>query len=301
MSFPKGHTVGKNGFAAIVALLVAVFVVGFGLSSASAVTPQPGRLVTTNFVATPAACGSVNLSFDYTGGPDTYVVLLVPSDVQVASGSVVSSGKIHRLVTSQPAGSQDYAVYGSRGGQPAGPTVTVTIAPCTVVTLVTPKAPVFTDKVGTANDTVSIPTQTGVEYLINGVVLTAGSHSATGTVTVVARAKAGFGLGGTTQWSFKFTNLQPPTTTKPVKTAVPVIKKSTATKSSVVATTPTTTKSPATTSPTIVVGPKVVTDYVSDSTTGSNYGWLAGWLAFMAGAGMLGFGFLRRKVQGNQR
>jgi hypothetical protein len=65
-------------------------------------------------------------------------------------------------------------------------------------------APSFADGCGTAQDQVAIPAATGIEYLVNGVPKTADVHSASGTVSVTARAKAGFALSGETTWSRTF-------------------------------------------------------------------------------------------------
>ncbi|MCM3662771.1 hypothetical protein M3148_17580, partial [Georgenia satyanarayanai] len=60
---------------------------------------------------------------------------------------------------------------------------------------------------GTENDTYTVPAVQGVEYLVGGKVVAAGSHKATGTVTVTARAMEGFVLaeGARTEWTFTFT------------------------------------------------------------------------------------------------
>ncbi|MCM3661082.1 DUF1349 domain-containing protein [Georgenia satyanarayanai] len=72
---------------------------------------------------------------------------------------------------------------------------------------VTPAAVTFTDASGTENDTYTVPAVQGVEYLVGGKVVAAGSHKATGTVTVTARAMEGFVLaeGARTEWTFTFT------------------------------------------------------------------------------------------------
>ncbi|MBD8063853.1 InlB B-repeat-containing protein, partial [Oceanitalea stevensii] len=72
---------------------------------------------------------------------------------------------------------------------------------------VTPAAVVFADGPGADNDTVMIPSVVGVEYLVNGEVTAAGTHPASGTVTVVARALDGYVLaeGATAEWVLTFT------------------------------------------------------------------------------------------------
>ncbi len=76
-------------------------------------------------------------------------------------------------------------------------------------TVVTPGAVTFHDALGTAADTYTVPLSTGVEYVVDGAVVTAGTHAGTGTVTVTARALDGFALtdGAQSEWTFAFTDL----------------------------------------------------------------------------------------------
>lgn len=71
----------------------------------------------------------------------------------------------------------------------------------------TPPAVEFVDKSGVDNDTYTIPSLEGVEYLIGGEVVEAGTYKGTGTVTVTARVTHGYELAedATTSWSFTFT------------------------------------------------------------------------------------------------
>jgi len=80
---------------------------------------------------------------------------------------------------------------------------------------VTPQAVTFADEAGTEEDTYTVPRTVGVEYLVDGQVVTAGTHEAEGTVTVTARAAAGFELaeGSTTEWSHTFSTETPDTRT----------------------------------------------------------------------------------------
>ncbi|GMA33332.1 hypothetical protein GCM10025875_33240 [Litorihabitans aurantiacus] len=71
--------------------------------------------------------------------------------------------------------------------------VTVTAEPVT-----------FTDEDGTEADTFTVPAVEGVEYLVDGDVVAAGTYPGAGTVTVTARALAGFVLAGETEWSYTF-------------------------------------------------------------------------------------------------
>jgi serine protease len=50
----------------------------------------------------------------------------------------------------------------------------------------------FTDKIGTAEDTYTIPTTPGVDYLVDGVVKPAGTYPGTGTVWITTRAQPGY-------------------------------------------------------------------------------------------------------------
>ncbi len=85
--------------------------------------------------------------------------------------------------------------------------------PPVVATPVTPTAPTSVDKCGTKDDTYTVPSTNGVDYLVGNEVVAAGTHPGTGSVTVVAKAKSGFMLNGTSTWTFGFTNVaceQPP-------------------------------------------------------------------------------------------
>lgn len=75
---------------------------------------------------------------------------------------------------------------------------------------VVPTPPTFTDVDGTASDTYTIPSQTGVEYLVAGAVKAAGTYPASGTVTVTARATSGYILAGTSSWTATFTTTVAP-------------------------------------------------------------------------------------------
>lgn len=71
----------------------------------------------------------------------------------------------------------------------------------------TPDVPTTIEKCGTLQDMYTIPATTGIEYLVNGEVKTAGSYSAgSATVTVTARATTGYVLDGTASWTLRFTN-----------------------------------------------------------------------------------------------
>ena len=65
----------------------------------------------------------------------------------------------------------------------------------------------FTDKDGNAADTYTVPTTTGVDYLVGGTAKPAGTYPGTGTVTVTAKAKTDYILaaGATATWTATLT------------------------------------------------------------------------------------------------
>lgn len=70
---------------------------------------------------------------------------------------------------------------------------------------VTPDAPEFVDRSGTAQDVTIIPAVTGVQYLIDGVPVASGSHPSSGTVTVDAiAADESVTIEGTASWTHEF-------------------------------------------------------------------------------------------------
>ncbi|WP_052690494.1 S8 family peptidase [Pseudarthrobacter chlorophenolicus] len=72
---------------------------------------------------------------------------------------------------------------------------------------VIPAAVTFSDKDGTANDTLTVPEVQGVEYVgFAGSVLPAGTHAGSGTVSVFARSIPGYTLmaGANIQWSHTY-------------------------------------------------------------------------------------------------
>ncbi|MDV8146972.1 S8 family serine peptidase [Arthrobacter sp. B10-11] len=75
-----------------------------------------------------------------------------------------------------------------------------------VATGAVPAAVQFTDNLGTPNDTYTVPSATGVEYLVAGKVVAAGTYTGAGFVRVDARALAGFTLvaGNAATWSHTF-------------------------------------------------------------------------------------------------
>lgn len=69
---------------------------------------------------------------------------------------------------------------------------------------VTPQAVTFTDEDGTADDVYTVPRTPGVQYVVDDAVVAPGTYPGAGTVTVTARALAGFTLTGTATWSHTF-------------------------------------------------------------------------------------------------
>ncbi|HET6622840.1 MAG TPA: hypothetical protein VFG56_02815, partial [Candidatus Saccharimonadales bacterium] len=85
-------------------------------------------------------------------------------------------------------------------------------------TEVTPAAPTSHDVCGTANDTYTVPSTEGVDYLVDGKVVKAGTYPGSGSVTVTAKAQDGYKLKGDSSWTFQFTDepcQQPPTEVTP--------------------------------------------------------------------------------------
>lgn len=112
------------------------------------------------------------------------------------------------LVTGQPAGAYDIALFSSDGLKAIAET-TVTVDACVTppsLSAATPNAPTFSDKAGTVDDTYSVVDTAGVTYLVGNVVTT-GTHPGTGMVTVTAEAQSGYVLAGTRTWSFQFTDV----------------------------------------------------------------------------------------------
>ena len=68
--------------------------------------------------------------------------------------------------------------------------------------------PTQVDAYGTADDTYTIPSATGVQYRVDGADVAAGTYPGTGTVVVTAVAQSGYELtAGPTSWSLPFTDI----------------------------------------------------------------------------------------------
>ncbi|MEQ4567605.1 hypothetical protein ABHM97_16685, partial [Paenarthrobacter sp. CAP02] len=130
----------------------------------------------------------------YTVPATTGVEYLVGGKV-VAAGSYPGSGTV--TVTARAV--TDYVLA---PGATASWTGTFKSTPL----VVTPAAVVFTDKDGTKDDAYTVPATTGVEYLVGGKVVAAGSYPGSGTVTVTARAVTDYVLapGATASWTGTF-------------------------------------------------------------------------------------------------
>lgn len=91
------------------------------------------------------------------------------------------------------------------------------------LTKVTPQPPAFTDDSVNGGGTLHVPSQAGVDYAVNGNVVTAGDHQeAGGTITVTASAQKGyvFTSGSVTEWNHAFP-LNPGTGSTSVTPAAP--------------------------------------------------------------------------------
>jgi beta-glucosidase len=108
----------------------------------------------------------------------------------------------------------DYQVHVGTSSQDIVETVTVTVGADVVApTPVRPADVTFADQPGTDDDTFTVPATEGVEYLVDGEVVAAGTHPGAGTVTVTARALEGYVLveGATAEWSYTFDATAPTT------------------------------------------------------------------------------------------
>ncbi|MFJ5958927.1 carboxypeptidase regulatory-like domain-containing protein, partial [Paenarthrobacter sp. NPDC092416] len=73
---------------------------------------------------------------------------------------------------------------------------------------VVPAPVIFADRDGTSQDTYTIPSTTGVDYLIGLTVKAAGTYPGAGTISITAKARPGYRLASDApaQWSTTFTN-----------------------------------------------------------------------------------------------
>ncbi|MET3165383.1 UNVERIFIED_ORG: hypothetical protein ABIB19_003817 [Arthrobacter sp. UYEF10] len=91
-------------------------------------------------------------------------------------------------------------------------TLTVTGTDNPTPVSVVPGAVVFFDGEGTKDDSYTVPSTDGVEYLVDGRVAAAGKYPGTGILTVTARATAGYVIvaGANTEWTTTFSNAEAP-------------------------------------------------------------------------------------------
>src|SRR5690606_30960379 len=142
---------------------------------------------------------------------DTYTIPAVAGVEYLVDGDVVPAGEysgtgtvtvtaraLEGFVLAEGATAEWTFTFSTDGGEPQPPEVT-------------PQAVTFTDRSGFANDTFTIPAVEGVEYLVDGEVLDAGTYAGDGTVEVTARATEGFVLadGAVAEWSFTFSTAGP--------------------------------------------------------------------------------------------
>jgi hypothetical protein len=148
--------------------------------------------VTPGVVTFNEACGTQH---------DTYTIPAKTGVVYKVNGQVVDAGSHNGAgtVTVEAFAEQGYELTGKTSWE-----YTFTNVPCPVE--VTPGEVTFTEVCGTAHDTFTIPSTTGVVYKVNGDVVTAGTHPGSGTVTVTSTPESGYVLTGTTSWAHTFTN-----------------------------------------------------------------------------------------------
>ncbi|KSW30160.1 hypothetical protein ATM99_00220 [Cellulomonas sp. B6] len=82
---------------------------------------------------------------------------------------------------------------------------------------VTAVPPTQVDTWGTADDTYTIPSVDGVQYLVDGAPVAAGTHPGAGTVVVEASALPGYVLTGPTRFELVFTDVRQVAATEPTQ------------------------------------------------------------------------------------
>ncbi|MDR6639831.1 hypothetical protein J2Y68_003497, partial [Paenarthrobacter nitroguajacolicus] len=129
---------------------------------------------------------------------DVYVVPATTGVEYLVGGRVVAAGTYpgSETVTVTARAVTDYVLA---SGATASWTGTFKSTPF----VVTPAAVLFTDKDGTKDDVYVVPATAGVEYLVGGKVVAAGTYPGSGTVTVTARAVTDYVLaaGATASWT----------------------------------------------------------------------------------------------------
>ncbi|WP_307031919.1 FG-GAP-like repeat-containing protein [Arthrobacter globiformis] len=165
---------------------------------AGAVTEWSATFKATPFEVTPAAV--VFTDKDGTA-EDTYTVPETEGVEYLVGEKVVEAGSYRGAgtVTVTARAKTDHVV---NSGAVTEWTATFKATPFEV----TPAAVVFTDKDGTAQDTYTVPVMEGVEYLVGGKAVAAGTYAGAGTVSVTAKAKTDYVLkaGAVASWSATF-------------------------------------------------------------------------------------------------
>lgn len=162
--------------------------------------PTPGTLAASDVAAT-------SFTLTVTGASDNVALHATPYAFSTDNGATwsawqggnvfIASGRTQATTYQAQHKVRDAALNEATG----------TAVPVTTLTLVTATAPTFTDEPGTASDTYTIPTKTGVEYLVDGGIVAAGTYPGTGTVTVTAQATTGYELQGTSSWSHTYSTV----------------------------------------------------------------------------------------------
>ncbi|MFJ5693907.1 FG-GAP-like repeat-containing protein, partial [Arthrobacter sp. NPDC093125] len=158
---------------------------------------------TATFKATPyeVVPGAVGFTDKDGTAEDTYTVPATEGVEYLLGEKVVQAGSFPGAGTVKVSAraKTDYVL---KAGAAAEWTATFKATPYEVV----PAAVVFVDKDGTAQDTYTVPFIDGVDYLIAGKTIAAGTYSGTGTVSVVAKAKPDYVLkaGSVTSWATTF-------------------------------------------------------------------------------------------------
>jgi hypothetical protein len=174
----------------------------------------------TTFMSTPYLTASADVTFtdlDGTGASsNSYTIPVSPGvdyvldDKVIPAGTYPGKGSVTIAASARP----DYILL------PMGNTSWTHTFPANVFPVdlsqahpvvagqlpIAPPAVVFVDAVGTANDSYSIPSTTGVDYLVGGKVVSGGTYPGTGTVTVTAKAQTGYVLapGAPASWTATF-------------------------------------------------------------------------------------------------
>lgn len=157
----------------------------------------------TTFKATPYTATPAAVMFTDVDGTenDTFTVPAVAGVDYLADGNVLPAGTYPGTgtVTVTARAQPNYVLS---AGSVTSWSATFQATPYTA----TPASVTFNDVDGTQNDTFTIPSVAGVDYLVGGNVLPPGTYPGTGTVTVTARAQPGYVLaaGASSTWTGTF-------------------------------------------------------------------------------------------------